>query len=110
MEPNPILDSMFQGDAWTDEKDERTPDPHYGAGRWSKAILRSVEPQAANDFGHSIMLKADLKGEEGNKAADAAILKALGEVLDPKTVTGQRKSGTLIKSFVGPIPDKIKAR
>ena len=44
-----------------------------------------------------------VKGTAGIKS-DAAILKALGEVLDPKTVTGQRKSGTMIKSFTGPIP------
>ena len=44
-----------------------------------------------------------VKGIAGIKS-DAAILKALGEVLDPKTVTGERKSGTMIKSFVGPIP------
>lgn len=44
-----------------------------------------------------------VKGIAGIKS-DAAILKALGEVLDPKTVTGERKSGTMIKSFVGPVP------
>ena len=44
-----------------------------------------------------------IKGIAGIKS-DAAILKALGEVLDPKTVTGQRKSATMIKSFTGPIP------
>lgn len=42
--------------------------------------------------------------------SESAILKALGEVLNPKSVTGQQKSATMIKSFVGPIPDKIKAR
>lgn len=44
-----------------------------------------------------------VKGVAGIKS-DAAILKALGEVLDPKTVTGQRKSATMVKSFTGPIP------
>lgn len=44
-----------------------------------------------------------VKGIAGIES-DAAILKALGEVLDPKTLTGERKSGTMIKSFVGPIP------
>lgn len=42
--------------------------------------------------------------------SESAILKALDEVLNPKSVTGQQKSATMIKSFVGPIPDKIKAR
>ena len=50
-----------------------------------------------------------VKGTAGIKS-DAAILKALDEVLNPKSVTGQQKSATMIKSFVGPIPDKIKAR
>ena len=36
--------------------------------------------------------------------SESAILKALDEVLNPKSVTGQRKSGTMIKSFTGPIP------
>jgi len=44
-----------------------------------------------------------VKGIAGVES-DAPILKALDEVLDPKTVTGERKSGTMIKSFVGPVP------
>ncbi|MDQ5977811.1 MAG: hypothetical protein QG602_783 [Verrucomicrobiota bacterium] len=50
-----------------------------------------------------------VKGTAG-MPSESAILKALDEVLNPKSVTGQQKSATMIKSFVGPIPDKIKAR
>lgn len=60
METDPILDSMFAGDEFDVEKTERRFDPKYGEGRWPNAIIRDVEPQAVSEFGHSIMVKADL--------------------------------------------------
>ena len=63
---DPILDAMFDGDNFDEEASARkAPDPEYGKGRWINAALREADAQAANDYGHSIMLKADLKGDEG---------------------------------------------
>jgi len=66
METDPQLETMFEGDAFDEEEaQKRDFDPKYGVGRWPNAILRDVEPQAANDFGHSLTLRVDLKGDEG---------------------------------------------
>lgn len=66
METNPVLDAMFDGEEFDSEESKRKDfDPEYGKGRWPGAILREVESQAAGEYGHSIMLKVDLKGEEG---------------------------------------------
>jgi len=66
METDPQLAAMFENDAFDEEEaQKRDFDPKYGVGRWPNAILRDVEPQIANDFGHSLTLKVDLKGDEG---------------------------------------------
>lgn len=66
METDPQLEAMFENDTFDEEvAQKRDFDPKYGVGRWPDAILRDVETQAANDFGHSITLKVDLKGDEG---------------------------------------------
>ena len=63
---DPILDAMFDGEDFdTEQSERRGPDPEYGKGRWPNAILREVESQAANDYGHSLMVKVDLRGDEG---------------------------------------------
>ena len=69
-----------------------------GRGSW-----RSQARQWMNEMVERVKSFAGMPSE-------SAILKALDEVLNPKSVTGQQKSATMIKSFVGPIPDKIKAR
>ena len=60
---DPILDSMFEGDAFETERPQY--DDEYGKGRWPDAILREVTSQAPSDYGHSVILKVDLKGDEG---------------------------------------------
>jgi hypothetical protein len=66
METDPQLAAMFDNDQFDEEEaKKRDFDPKYGVGRWANAILREVETQEANDFGHSITLKVDLKGDEG---------------------------------------------
>lgn len=69
-----------------------------GRGSW-----RAQARQWMNEMAERVKSFAGMPSE-------SAILKALDEVLNPKSVTGQQKSATMIKSFVGPIPDKIKAR
>ena len=60
---DPILDSMFEADAFDTDKPQF--DEEYGKGKWPEAILREVISQAASSYGHSVMLKVDLKGDEG---------------------------------------------
>ena len=60
---DPILDSMFEGEEFTEEKQQF--DGEYGKGKWPDAILREVSSQAATDYGHSVILKVDLKGDNG---------------------------------------------
>ena len=64
---DPILDSMFEGENFATEETSRggTLDPEYGKGRWSNAILREVIPGKTSDFSRTILLKLDLKGDEG---------------------------------------------
>jgi len=64
---DPQLAEMFKNDNFDEEiAKKRDFDPKYGVGRWPDAILREVETQEANDFGHSIALKVDLKGDVGD--------------------------------------------
>src|SRR5574342_784868 len=91
---DPILESMFEGEDFdTEEASPRgTVDPEYGKGRWPNAILREVTSQAANEYGHSVMLKVDLKGDEGMPFtffADAPV----------KPVNGSAEDETAMKRY-----------
>ena len=61
---DPILDSMFEGEEM-EQEESRPIDPEYGKGKWSNAVLREVTPGKVSDYSHTILLRLDLKGDEG---------------------------------------------
>ena len=64
---DPILDSMFEGEEFAEAESTRggALDPEYGKGKWANAILREVIVGKLGDYSRTLMLKLDLKGEEG---------------------------------------------
>lgn len=62
---DPILDSMFEGEDFAEDSIARAFDPEYGKGKWPNAILRDVEAGKEGEYARAILLKLDLKGEEG---------------------------------------------
>jgi hypothetical protein len=60
---NAVAEILFGEQEFDEQHDERKLDAEYGKGKWPKAVITEVTPQAANDFGRSIIVKANLKGD-----------------------------------------------
>jgi hypothetical protein len=66
MSHDPIIDALFDGEKFEREAPrEFAGSDEYGKGDWRNAVITEAIAQTGNQYGRSVTIKVNLKGDEG---------------------------------------------